>query len=576
MEEQNEKLERYHNNMKKASRNFRKLRKSISNISKLVIRIFRFLIPFIISPLTILLLLIIIFFWGLYMLVTSPGDTIQIKKVPSIVLSKDKIEALGFEIYEEWDYKGKIKWCENLSIPSNIYTSFIEWYADEVFKTDARVYDNLCLYHLLYIKKVERYYEFEEENETIEKIDERLSKSDDLKEEQVKYLKDEKKKLKSKIGLANEALELIKLAPLWEGKFRDYEDEEIWFSSYKYIDYPISYFKNRKNDFLDMLYYNHIWSIYWESYPEWISLWWGLFWFWDDKIYYNMLNELWTEYDKNNIATEFLNWNHWLPDFIDDLNSRWEYYNYNCPVCESEDWCSCTWDPEEDYWKHFGNDNLWGKYYKDYINFITDLTQRKVIYVSENVKSPFRDYIAWGKACNVDIKLTQRDWPSNLSFWFFKWYPKVNWVKTHAWIDLATEDNCNWDEVPVYSITEWIVIFKSYSMSSWGNSIIIKTNINDQDYYVRYSHLRDLPKHWVWDYVTTDSIIGTQGDTWPSTAEHLDVTIYNWTLQYEDYLKDTLNWWWLFNFSFTDMMQNWFWDYSIWSFNPDTCYNCWK
>jgi len=35
------------------------------------------------------------------MLVTSPGDTIQIKKVPSIVLSKDKIEALGFEIYEE-------------------------------------------------------------------------------------------------------------------------------------------------------------------------------------------------------------------------------------------------------------------------------------------------------------------------------------------------------------------------------------------------------------------------------------------------------------------------------------------
>ena len=323
------------------------------------------------------------------------------------------------------------------------------------------------------------------------------------------------------------------------------------------------------------MYYYHIWVEYWESFTWWIQLWISF----DENskstdLIYNTLNELGNDYNESNIAEEFLNWNHWLNDFIWDINDKAYYYNFNCRPCKSKWWCSCTWDPEEDYNKDYEEDNEWLEDFKKYISFIYWLHKRKIIYVSDNVKSPFRDYEYEGEKCSVNIKLTQRDWPSNLRFSYFKWYPIVDGKSTHAWLDLATKDNCNGDEVPVYSITDWVVHFKSYSLTSWWNSIIIKTLLNWKVYYVRYSHLRDLPDLDEWEFVNTNSLIWIQWDSWPSTAEHLDITIYDWKLKYQEYLRDTLNWWWLFNFSFEEMMQDWFSDYSVWSYINTYCYNC--
>jgi len=571
MEENKNKLDEYNYNLKKVSTKFRKNRKTISNFWKIIFHIIRFLIPLLLSPFILITILIIIFFGGLYMMITSPWQNMDVKKIPSIILSKDKIELLWLEVYEDWEYKGKIKWCENLMLPKNIYTSFIYGYAENAYNSEARMYDNYCLYHMLYIKTIKREFEFEKEHEILNKIDEKINSINDLTNEQIKVLNDEKNKLNIKINLTRETLKILWLQNVWEWNFKNYKNDEYWFLNYLY--YPTSYFEEHKKDFLDMLYYNHIGWEYWEPQPDWITLWWWLFDSLDNKIYYNLLNELWIEYNKNNIATDFLNWNFWIPNFIDDINTWWYYYNFNCPPCIGEE-CNCTWNPEIDYNKNFFNDNLWLTYFRWYINFIKDLESKKVIYISENVKSPFRNYIQWWKECSVNVYLTQRDWPSNLAFWFFRWYPLVDWVKTHAWLDFASTDNCNKKNVPVYSVTDWIVLFKSYSSSSWWNSIIIKTEINDKTYFVRYSHLLELPKLIVWETVSSDTLIWFQWKTWPNTGEHLDLTIYDWELNYENYLHDTLNWWWLFNFSFLDMMQNWFSDYSIWDLNIEYCYNC--
>jgi len=568
-------IEPYEKNLKKASKIFRKTRKSINSIWKIIFSILRFLITFILSPLTILLLLIIVFFGWLYMLVTHPWETIKMKKNPSIILNKEKVLALWLGVYKEGNHKWKIKGCESFHLPKNIYTSFVEWYSEEVFKINGSMYKKFCLYHLLYLKKIKWEYSFKKEKELINKINKKLELSNDLNEKQIIFLKQEKEKLEKKINLTKNVLKLINLKNVGENKFKNYKKDEYWFK--KYIDYPISYFKENQKNFLDILYLNYIWSTYWESYPEWISLWWSLFgiW-WEEKLYYNMLLELWTEYSSNNIATEFLNGNFWLPDFINDINNKWNYYNYNCPTCKKEEWCDCSWDPEEDYNRNFWEENLWLTYFRWYLNFINDLKQKKIVYVSDSVKSPFRDYLQWNKLCKVNIVLTQRDGPSNLSFWFFKLYPKVNWVRTHAGLDLATYDNCNKKDVPIYSITEGIVLFKSYSTTSWGNSIIIKTNINNEIYYIRYSHLKKLPKLSIWEYVSTNTLIGIQWTSWPSTWEHLDLTIYNGTLNYKDYLHNTLNWWWLFDFSFLDMMKTWFSDYTVWNLDTKRCFNCKK
>jgi hypothetical protein len=572
MSDKNDKLDKYNDNLKKASNSFRSIRKNIKRMWSLVFHILRFLIPLILSPILLIILIIVLIIWWLYMLVAEPWSNIEVKKNPAIVLNKDTVIALWLEVYDDWEYKWEIKWCENLDLPKNIYTSFINWFADNVYKADSKFYDNFCLYHLLYIKKITKWFDLSKDNELLENVNNTISKWK-LTSKQKKELELERDKINNKITLVNKAVSDIWFENVWEDKFQNYKSDEYWFKSYVY--YPVSFFEANKKSFLDMLYYNHIWVTYGEAYPDWVKLWWSLFWINDDNTYYNILNELWTEFNEDNIATEFLNGKFWFPNFIDDINSQWYYYNFNCEPCTGES-CTCTWNPEVDYWRNFRDDNLWLTYFRWYINFINALKAKKVTYVSENVKSPFRDYMQWDKQCKVNISLTQRDWPSWLAFWLFKWYPKVDWVRTHAWLDLATRDNCNWANVPVYSVTDWIVVFKSYSSSSWWNSIIIRTNIHDWTYYVRYSHLKDLPRLSMWQYVDTDTLIWFEWTTWPSSWEHLDLTIYDSWLEYKNYLRDTLNWWWLFNFSFTDMMQNWYSDYTIWSFTDKNCYNCKK
>ena len=355
-------------------------------------------------------------------------------------------------------------------------------------------------------------------------------------------------------------------------KYIDYKNDHYWFHGH--IDYPVEYFKNSQKSFLDFMYYYHIGIEYGEAFPEWLDSWYA-FGEWNNwGVTYNALDQLGLEYNEDNIALDFLNGQHWLRDFPQDINNQAYYYNFNCKPCKEGKKCDCTWDPENDYEADYGEEDKWTEDFKKYINFMYDLHTRKVIYVSDNVKSPFRDYKSGWELCKVTVKLTQRDGPSDLSFWWFVGYPKVDWKRTHAWIDLAAKDSCNWDEVPVYSISDGVVMKKSHSFTSWWNSIIIKTIISGNEYFIRYSHLKNMPELDVWNYVNNNTLIGIQWDTWPSTAEHLDVTIYKWKIEYKSYLRDTLMWWGLFNFTFSDMLQNGFSDYTVSSFITNQCYNC--
>jgi len=170
MEENNEKNKKYEANLMKASNSYRKLRKSIQKTTLRIIRIARFIWPFIINPFFLIIFLFILFIWWIYMLVTDSGKNISLQSTPSIIISKEKALALWLEIYEEWEYKWKIKWCEKLELPENIYTSFIKWYSEQVFNSDAQMINNLCLYHLLYLKKIKWELSFEKESESIDEI----------------------------------------------------------------------------------------------------------------------------------------------------------------------------------------------------------------------------------------------------------------------------------------------------------------------------------------------------------------------------------------------------------------------
>lgn len=564
-------------NLLKVNKSFNKLRKWIQLMWSLLFNAIRFLIFLVTSPILIIMLLIIFVIIWIYLSWIS-SEKFDKYNSPSIIINKEEVKILWLETFANWQNKGKLKWCEDIDIPENIYTSLLPTFSENSFNNEKHIYNNLCFYHLLYLKTINRDYTFDIEERKIEKLSRALKKSDKLSKEQVDKLSIAKNKIINEINITKSVLNKLQLPYIWENRFQIYWRDKKWKIEYGFqsrIDYPVEYFKNNQEQFLDMMYYYHIWVEYWESFTWWIELWYA---FWENSkstdIMFNTLNELGNEYNKANMWTWFLNWNHWLNDFISDLNNSAYYYNFRCHPCKKKWWCSCTWDPKEDGKGDYEEDNEWIKDFNNYVNFIYWLVERKVIYVSDNVKSPFRNYTYNWKECKVKIKLTQRDWPSNLRFSYFKWYPLIDGVSTHAWLDFATVDNCNGDEVPVYSITDWIVHFKSYSLTSWWNSIIIKTILNWDVYYVRYSHLKDLPVLSKWDFVNTNTLIWVQGDSWPSTAEHLDVTIYDWNLKYKDYLRDTLNWWWIFSFTFEDMMQDWFSDYSIESYINTSCYNC--
>ena len=557
--------------LKKVNKSFNNLRKTIQTSWRIISFIIRTVLLIFTSPLLLLLLFILIlaiWFW----LSWDIKDKIGKYKTPSIIINKDEVKSLWMEIISSWPNKWKLKGCENIKVPDSIYTSKIEWYIEDVYSSNIQAYNNFCFYHLLYIKNAERYYEFEDESEDIKELSNALENRDKYSKEQWNKMSVEKQKLKNRIKLAKDTIKKMEVSFPNTSRYKNYENDQIGFKSY--IDYPTDYFKNNQNSLLDYMYHYNIGVTYWEAFTWWLDI---SYVFGESSNWvtiYNTLSELGLEYNKDNLALDYLNWQHGFNDFPEDLNNSAYYYNYNCPVCKSESWCSCTWDPEEDKNKHYWDDNMWERDFLNYVNFMQSLHENKVIYVSDNVKSPFRNYLEGKESCKVTVKLTQRDWPSNLRFAFFPWYPKVDWVRTHAWLDLASKDTCNWDEVPVYSITDWVVYYTSYSLTSWGNSIIIETIINWETYYVRYSHLDSYPDFEKGEFITTNTILWIQWDSWPSTAEHLDVTITKWDKEYKNYLRDTLWWWGLFNFTFEDMMRNWFSDYTIESYINDQCYNC--
>lgn len=496
-----------------------------------------------------------------------------VKALPYIIINEEELEWLWIEFHKDGENKWKIVGCENNELPENIYSSKIDWYVDSNWSASKNINANICFYNLLYVKKIKWELNPRKLREDAQKIKDAVSVEGKYTIEQKSKLLDVEHEFRTRAEKMEKALIKLELINVWESRMKDYRKDQIGFK--KYIDFPTQYFENNAKELQRAMLYDYFWREYWEAFPEWMVL---NGWFLDireDVTIYNMLEELWTQYTERNILYDFIVWNHWLPDFPEELNDRWEYYDYNCPKCRSEE-CTCTWDVEEDKWRTFESDDLGKVYFDKYVAFIRDLEKRKVTAISKVVKSPFRNFLKKWKECIVDVKLTQRDGPNYLIFTGFKWYPSVDWVPTHAGLDIVGSStlSCWYKNVPVFSVTDWVVVYKSFSLTSWWHSIIVKTEIQWEELYFRYSHFQRAPKFKVWDVISTETILWFQWTTGPSTWEHLDLTITKGWISYWDYLRDTLNWGWLFEFSFVDMLKDDFSsDYNVWTFT-NACKDC--
>lgn len=564
--------EKYNKRMEIIWNYWRKSRKWIMKSWKLLYYIARLIIPLLFSPIIILILFIILFIIALIGIDSDWFETAIIKELPYEVLTKEDITGLWFEIHQEWEFRGKIVWCENFELPRNIYTSMIDDYAESNYESSSKVYSNLCLYNKLYIKKASWDFEIDERQEILRKIENKLQF--ELSTKDRLFLKQEESRIKKELSDQKKALDKLELRNIGESKFRDYEKWERWFK--RLVDYPIRYFEIREKELSDMLFYDYIWREYWNASPEWIEIPRWKFGIFSTEMMYNTLTELWTNITEENIFKDFLNWNHWLPDFLDEMNRGWEYHDFVCPICRKDSWCDCTWDPDEDYNANYEDDEIWELYFNMYLEFMRDLIRKKVVFVSEEVKSPYRNFTKSGKDCVTDVKLTQRDWESRLRLDGFLWYPEIGWIPTHAWLDLAAKDSCNGKNTPIFSISDWVVVFESYSQASWWHSLIVKTEIANEIIYIRYSHMLSASELNAWDFVTSETVIWLQWTSGPSSWEHLDLTIYKGETKYNSYLRDTLSWWWILPFTFEDMMTDTFADYTLWSYTNEYCYNCKK
>lgn len=93
------------------------------------------------------------------------------------------------------------------------------------------------------------------------------------------------------------------------------------------------------------------------------------------------------------------------------------------------------------------------------------------------------------------------------------------WGKFHGGVDIAKAGT-----VPVVSVADGVVV-RSYVSSSYGNCIIIRHNVEGQQYETLYAHLRDRAVQ-TGATVTKGQFIGNMGNTGDSTGQHLHFEIH--------------------------------------------------
>lgn len=534
-------IKKVHSFITKTSEALEKIRKFIIVSIGVIKSIFLFLMSFPVLVIAIILVCLFSFIYIAFVGDKNYKNLNEYKKMAT-VLTKDEMIALWIELTDKW----KIKECEWLVTPNIIYTSNIDWYLDTLKDESWKGIQQLCLYNLIFSRYIKWDFEIKTESWSMSNTN---STGSNL--------------LEKKKG----ALSKLWLKPFNLNTFNPYKPDEYWFWSR--FNFPYQTF-NTNWKILDLLY-NYYFT---KSYSYTISqkdnelFWlytWSTIWTW----WTNVFNELnWLNNDKE--TSLMLNDKFKITNDMDSISN---YYHFNCPPCTWEK-CTCTWDPQTDYQATFVWDKKALAIFNKYIEFIDDLNAKNVVYASENILSPFRNYEKWWVKCNTNITLTQRDWQSNLMFFGFKWYPSVGWVPTHAWLDLVWYSDCDRKNPPVYSIADWVVVWKSYSLTSWWNSLVIKSYILWWEYYIRYSHLNESSPFDIWDTVDFNQIIWFQWRTWPATWEHLDLTIYvDSDLAYSHYLRNTLWLWWIFPYTFEDVLKwNW-WSVSI-NHYTNNCFNC--
>ena len=197
-------------NLRKVNKSFKKMRQSITRMWRLLFTVLRIFLVLLTSPIQIFILFLILFVIWIF-LSWDLKDKIWEFQTDSIIINKDEVKSIGFEVYEYWPNKWLLKGCEWLDLPSNIYTSKVPKYAERSFQAEAQTYNNFCFYHLLYIKQVSNYYteDTQEKNDKLDQIKDELKNTDKYTEEQLGVLSIGRQDLKKSINLRKEILQRI-------------------------------------------------------------------------------------------------------------------------------------------------------------------------------------------------------------------------------------------------------------------------------------------------------------------------------------------------------------------------------
>jgi len=93
---------------------------------------------------------------------------------------------------------------------------------------------------------------------------------------------------------------------------------------------------------------------------------------------------------------------------------------------------------------------------------------------------------------------------------FHRWHPAI--------------DICAPFNTPIKAIEAGEVIEAAYSRLGWGNTVVIKHQVQGQEYWSRYAHLNKI-KVQVGDWVERETEIGTIGMTGWTTGPHLHLEL---------------------------------------------------
>ena len=102
--------------------------------------------------------------------------------------------------------------------------------------------------------------------------------------------------------------------------------------------------------------------------------------------------------------------------------------------------------------------------------------------------------------------------------------------RNHRGLDIATPKSAG-DNIPVYSMCEGKLVYKSWDQDGYGNYIIMKDNITNMGFL--YAHLKNPSPLNVGDSVKIGQEVGIEGTTGSSTGIHLhlemqDLTNHDW------------------------------------------------